>query len=129
MMREAIRTERLTVPIIGSWASAQIRAEMASTHFVFTWLTRKPTRTAEIENKTKKVLPIPPNSVFVNLSSVMMGTAASPMTALSAKLMSMKQNIMPTTIQAFRSLVRAFIRASIFSLFLVFSVLRMRGAG
>ena len=80
------------MPSTGNWTSAQINPITNSTHFDRTRLTTKPVTTAEIEKSRKKLEPTIPNCFGVKLSSVMIGTPASPIMALSAKLISMKKN-------------------------------------
>src|SRR5271167_3415701 len=70
------------------------------THFDRTRLTTKPVTTAEIEKSRKKLDPTRPNCFGVKLSSVMIGTPANPMMALSAKLIIMKKNSRATIVQA-----------------------------
>ena len=94
-MRQAISISIPTVPNMGNWTSAQTSPMISSTNFERTRLTMKPVTTAEIENSRKKLDPTRPNCFGVKLSSVMIGTPASPMMALSAKLIIMKTNNRP----------------------------------
>jgi len=59
---------------------------------VCTRLTMKPVTIAESENKRKKLEPTKPNWRGLSWSSCMIGTAAMPITALSAKLISINRN-------------------------------------
>src|SRR5262249_14894235 len=61
----------------------------------------KPVTIAESENKKKKLEPTKPNWRGLSWSSCMIGTAAIPITALSAKLISMNRNSRATMSQAF----------------------------
>jgi hypothetical protein len=67
-----------------------------------TRLATKPTRIAESENRKKKLDPTSPNCLGVSSSSCMIGTAARPTTALSAKLSSMQRNKRPVIVHALR---------------------------
>src|SRR5262249_22421850 len=67
---------------------------------VCTRLTMKPVTIAETENNRKKLDPIKPNWRGLSWSSFMIGTAAIPITALSAKLISMNRNNRATISQA-----------------------------
>src|SRR5271155_3410145 len=60
----------------------------------------KPVTIAETENNRKKLEPINPNWRGLSWSSCMIGTAAIPITALSAKLISMNRNNRATISQA-----------------------------
>src|SRR6516162_5386599 len=103
-MRQANSVVSETVPSIGNWVSAQISPITPSRICVGTRLAMKPTTTAEIEKKRKKALPTFPNCSLVNWRSRMIGTAERPMMALSAKLISMNRNSMPTTAHARRAI-------------------------
>jgi len=59
---------------------------------VCTRLTIKSVTIAETENNKKKLEPTSPNWRGLSRSSCMIGTAAIPITALSAKLISMNRN-------------------------------------
>ena len=89
-----------TVPSIGNWVSAQTRPMVSSAQRVCTRFTIKPVTIAESENKRKKLEPSKPNWRGLRLSSFMIGTAAMPITALSAKLISMNMNNRATISQA-----------------------------
>ena len=89
-----------TVPSIGNWTSDQISPMTNNTHFDCTRLTMKPVTTAEIENSRKKLDPTRPNCFGVRLSSVMIGTPANPIMALSAKLIIMNRNSRATITHA-----------------------------
>src|SRR6266436_1686641 len=79
----------------------------SSTQRVCTRLTRKPVATDETANSEKKLEPTNPNWRGPSSSSCIIGTAAIPITALSAKLITMKMKSNTTTIQArLRSLAR-----------------------
>jgi hypothetical protein len=67
---------------------------------VCTRLTMKPVIIAETENNREKLDPINPNWRGLSRSSCMIGTAAIPITALSAKLISMNRNNRETISQA-----------------------------
>ena len=54
---------------------------------------------AETENSRKKLEPISPNWLGLSLSSCIIGTAAIPITALSAKLITMNRNSRATISQ------------------------------
>jgi len=60
----------------------------------------KPVIIAETENNRKKLEPISPNSRGLSRSSCIIGTAAIPITALSAKLTSINRNSRATISQA-----------------------------
>src|SRR4051812_36573388 len=92
MMRQTSSVLKPTVPTIGNCASAQITASTSSTQRVATLLTMKPTTTAAVENSRKNDDPNRPNCSALKLSSVMIGTPASPTTILSAKFTSMNRN-------------------------------------
>src|SRR5215831_1833373 len=91
-MRQATTVANPTVPSIGNWVSAQTRPMVSNAQRVCTRLTIKPVTIAESENRRKKLEPIKPNSRGLRLSSFIIGTAAMPITALSAKLISMNRN-------------------------------------
>src|SRR5262245_23640431 len=67
---------------------------------VCTRLTMKPVTIAETENNKKKLEPINPNWRELSWRSCMIGTAAIPITALSAKLISINRNSKVTISQA-----------------------------
>ena len=67
---------------------------------VCTRLTMKPVTIADTENSRKKLEPISPNWLGLSCSSCMIGTAAIPITALSAKLITMNRNSRATISQA-----------------------------
>jgi hypothetical protein len=64
----------------------------------------KPVTTADTANSRKKLDPSKPNSRGLRCSSSMIGTAAIPITALSAKLINMKEKSSATISQARRSI-------------------------
>ena len=89
-----------TEPIIGNWLSAQRQPIASSTQRVGTRLTRTPVATDENANSKKKLEPINPNWRGLSSSSCIIGTAAIPITALSAKLITMNKNNRATISQA-----------------------------
>src|SRR5215831_3292126 len=99
-MRQATTVANPTVPSIGNWVSAQTRPMVSNAQRVCTRLTIKPVTIAESENNRKKLEPIKPNWRGLRLRSFMIGTAAMPITALSAKLISMNVNNRATISQA-----------------------------
>jgi hypothetical protein len=72
----------------------------SNTQRVCTRLTRKPVATDETANSKKKLEPTNPNWRGPSCSSCIIGTAAIPITALSAKLITMKMKSSTTTIHA-----------------------------
>ena len=80
--------------------SAQISDSSVRIHLVLTRLAMKPKQIAEMENSRKKLLPTRPNCWGDNDKSCMIDTAVRPITALSAKLMTMNRNSRHTTIHA-----------------------------
>src|ERR1700722_3558348 len=64
-------------------------------------LTTKPVTTPDTAYRKKKLEPTRPNWLGVNSRSFMIGAAASPITALSAKLISINRNRRRTITQAY----------------------------
>src|SRR5262249_40513123 len=99
-IRQATRVANPAEPIIGNWVSAQRRPIASNTHRVGTRLTRNPVATDDTANSRKKLEPTKPNWRGPRRSSCIIGTAAIPITALSAKLITMKMNSSSTTSHA-----------------------------
>jgi hypothetical protein len=99
-MRAAMIVAKPTLPSIGNCVKAQTSPMTNSAQRVSTRLTIKPVTTAETANSRKKLEPSRPNSRGLRRSSSMIGTAAMPMTALSAKLITMNRNKSATISQA-----------------------------
>jgi len=92
-MRQASRVANPTAPAIGNCTSAQESASVRITKRAATRLATKPTKMAERQNRKKKLDPTSSNCFGVSARSCMIGTAARPRTALSAKLINILINM------------------------------------